>query len=88
MSQIPINVGDANYDPLFKFGYGFDLITRCLVTAAFGSVFEVELQRDERRDFIISFPDTRHILTKNLEKRISAIQTDAPFLSRDRRLGD
>jgi beta-glucosidase len=22
MNQIPINVGDANYDPLFKFGYG------------------------------------------------------------------
>src|SRR5262249_21724092 len=22
MDQIPINVGDANYDPLFKYGYG------------------------------------------------------------------
>ncbi len=22
MSQIPINIGDANYDPLFKYGYG------------------------------------------------------------------
>lgn len=22
MDQIPINVGDANYDPLFKFGHG------------------------------------------------------------------
>jgi beta-glucosidase len=22
MAQIPINVGDANYDPLFKYGFG------------------------------------------------------------------
>jgi beta-glucosidase len=22
MAQIPINVGDENYDPLFKYGYG------------------------------------------------------------------
>ena len=22
MSQLPINVGDADYDPLFPFGYG------------------------------------------------------------------
>jgi beta-glucosidase len=22
MDQIPINVGDKNYDPLFKFGFG------------------------------------------------------------------
>jgi beta-glucosidase len=22
MSQVPVNVGDKNYDPLFKFGYG------------------------------------------------------------------
>ena len=22
MDQLPINVGDSNYDPLFKFGYG------------------------------------------------------------------
>jgi beta-glucosidase len=22
MAQIPINVGDKNYDPLFKYGYG------------------------------------------------------------------
>jgi beta-glucosidase len=22
MAQIPINVGDANYDPLFPFGFG------------------------------------------------------------------
>jgi beta-glucosidase len=22
LAQIPINVGDSNYDPLFKYGYG------------------------------------------------------------------
>jgi beta-glucosidase len=22
MAQIPINIGDANYDPLFKYGFG------------------------------------------------------------------
>jgi beta-glucosidase len=22
MDQIPINIGDSNYDPLFKYGYG------------------------------------------------------------------
>jgi beta-glucosidase len=22
MAQIPVNVGDATYDPLFKFGFG------------------------------------------------------------------
>jgi len=37
VDQLPINVGDAKYDPLFPFGFGLSYAEEAVTTAATGA---------------------------------------------------